>query len=105
MRGNMNKQQIHDEIARKLVGEGKLIEAGWQIMRAICLPPDASASQIREMRKAFFMGAQHLFTSMMGILEPAEEPTDADLARMELIYNELESFKMEVTSNYHPGNA
>jgi len=55
------------------------------------------------MRKAFFMGAQHLYASIMGILEPGAEPTDKDLDRMGLIHNELEAFRMEVTNIHKPG--
>ncbi len=41
---------------------------------------------------AFFGGAQHLFASIMGILEPGAEPTDNDMHRLTLINNELEEF-------------
>lgn len=101
----MDKQQqrVLDAITRKLTDEGKLIEIGWQGMRLLVITPSASPVQIDEMRKAFFMGAQHLFASIMGILEPGAEPTEKDLDRMTLIHNELEAFRMEVTSVHTPG--
>jgi hypothetical protein len=100
----MNEQQrkLHDEIAKKLTDEGRLIEIGWATMNAFVLPPDASPTQRAEMRKAFFCGAQHLYASIMGILEPGAEPTDKDLERMSLIHHELEAFRKEVTS-FHTG--
>lgn len=101
----MNKQQnaIHDAIAKQLTDEGRLIEIGWQAMLVYVLPKDAPPVQVSEMRKAFFMGAQHLYASIMGILDPGAEPTDKDLERMSLIHNELEAFRMEVTNVHTPG--
>lgn len=100
----MNEQQrrLHDEIAKKLTDEGRLIEAGWATMNALVLPKDAPPIQRAEMRKAFFMGAQHLYASMMAFLEEGEEPTATDLNRMSLIHNELEAFRKEVTC-FHAG--
>ncbi len=97
------QRKVLDAISRKLTDEGKLIEIGWQGMRLLVIPPSASPTQVDEMRKAFFMGAQHLFASIMAIMEAGEEPTDKDMDRMTLIYNELEAFRMEVTSVHTPG--
>jgi hypothetical protein len=92
--------QLHDELAKRLTDEGKLIESGWAVMNALVLPPDASPTQRSEMRKAFFMGAQHLYASIMGIMEEDREPTDNDMKRMSLIHNELEAFRKEVTTTH-----
>ena len=92
-----------DEFAKKLTDEGRLIEAGWEIMRTMVLPPNVPTVQTTEMRKAFFMGAQHLFASIMGIMDADREPTESDMARMYLIYNELEAFRKEVTSFHSAG--
>ena len=103
---NATREQLNrviDEISKRLTDEGRLIEIGWQAMRVLTLPPDAGPVQINEMRKAFFMGAQHLYASIMGILEPGAEPTDKDLERMQIIHNELEAFRMEVTNVHTPG--
>lgn len=101
----MNEQQrkIHDAVAKKLTDEGRLIEAGWQLMVFFTLPPDAPPLQVSEMRKAFFMGAQHLYAALNCIMDPGQEPTDADMNRMSLIHTELEAFRMEVTSEHAPG--
>lgn len=80
-------ERLHDQMA----DSGKLIEAGWISLRIACLI-DAPADQLREMRMAFFAGAQHLFGSIMTMLEPGQEPTDKDLARMDLIDRELKTF-------------
>lgn len=86
----MNRELL-DQICRKLTDEGKLIEAGFMGLR-LSIPDDAPQVQIKEMRYAFFAGAQHLFASIMGILEPGAEPTDNDLRRLSLISEELDEF-------------
>lgn len=91
----MNREQL-DDLARKLTDEGKLIEAGWVSLLAVAVPPDADEVQLFEMRMAFMAGAQHLFASIMSILDPGTEPTDADLKRMELIDGELSAFEGEL---------
>ena len=60
-------------------------------MKAMTLQ-DAPEVQVREMRKAFFAGAQHLFASIATFLEEGTEPTDNDVRRMEMIHVELEAF-------------
>lgn len=80
------------KLMKKASDDGRLIEVGWLSLRLASLPPDAPQVQIDEMRNAFFAGAQHLFSSIMSILEPGSEPTDADLRRFDLINSELEAF-------------
>ena len=79
-------------LERELVDKGKLIEAGWVGLRLAAIPEDAGKPQLEEMRNAFFAGAQHLFSSIMDVLDDDREPTEADLARMGLIQSELDVF-------------
>lgn len=79
-------------LERELVDKGKLIESGWVGLRLAAIPEDAGKTQLEEMRNAFFAGAQHLFASIMDILDDDREPTPADLRRMDLINTELEVF-------------
>lgn len=95
-------QRLSDELVKKLADEGRVVEGGWAAMRLLTVPPDAPAIQVNEMRKAFFMGAQHLYASIMEIMDKDREPTERDFKRMELIHNELEAFRKEVTS-FHSG--
>ncbi|MBB3396840.1 hypothetical protein [Rhizobium sp. BK060] len=81
-----------ERLARELTDKGQLIEAGWVSLRIAAVPLDASPTQLEEMRNAFFAGAQHLFASIMTILEPDAEPTEKDLDRMSLIDAELRAF-------------
>ncbi|WLA80329.1 hypothetical protein [Bradyrhizobium elkanii] len=96
-----------ERLSRELTDKGKLIEAGWVGLRLSAIPLDASAVQLNEMRMAFFAGAQHLFGSIMGILDPGAEPTDKDLERMDLIDKELRNFinEFEVRATPAKGTA
>jgi hypothetical protein len=85
-----------EQVTKRFTDEGRLIEAGWQGMRIMVLSSDVPDAQLVEMRKIFFAGAQHLFASIMAIMEEGAEPTDADLQRMELIHKELEGFADEL---------
>lgn len=87
----MNREYLR-RFERELVDKGKLIEAGWVGLRLSAVPEDAGKTQLEEMRTAFFAGAQHLFGSIMGILDDDREPTEADLRRMSLISDELDIF-------------
>ncbi len=83
-------------LTKELTDRGKLIEAGWVSLQLMAIPADAPQEQLTEMRMAFFAGAQHLFASIVGILEPGEEPTDNDMNRLTLINEELDKFVEEV---------
>lgn len=82
-----------EKLTKELVDKGLLIEAGFVSLRHMSMAKDAPPEQIDEMRNAFFAGAQHLFGSIMSMLDPGgDEPTDADLQRMSLISDELDRF-------------
>jgi len=88
-------------VAKKLADDGKLIEAGWVGLRST-IDPAAPQVQVDEMRLAFMAGAQHLFASIMGILDPGEEPTEADLRKMDMIGAELDKVRGELAARYMP---
>lgn len=85
-------KDLVDHLTKKLIDDGKIIEAGWHGLRIAAIPPNASQTQLNEMRKAFFAGAQHLFASIVNVLDPGTEPTDKDLDRMNSIHAELTEF-------------
>ena len=91
------KQQI-EEITKKWADRGFIMEGGWQAFVMTSLQ-GAPPNQVREMRKAYYLGAQHLFASIISILEPGTEPTDKDMKRMELILAELKRFEEEMGSS------
>jgi hypothetical protein len=80
------------EVEKGLVDRGLIIEAGWQGLRLAALPHDAPQEQLDAMRDAFFAGAQHLYVTLMRIMDPGPDETDDDLRRMDLIDDELRRF-------------
>jgi hypothetical protein len=88
----MSDPEYLKRLSVELTDKGKLIEAGWIGLRLALHLEDAPKVQLEEMKKAFFAGAQHLFSSIMTILDEDKEPTDADLKRMSLISDELDTF-------------
>jgi hypothetical protein len=94
-------KELADRITKGLADEGKLIEAGWQIYRLLCLkiPPHEARDDLHE---AFLAGAEHLFASIVNMLDPEAEPTEADLERMNLMFEELEPFRKTLRLKYGP---
>lgn len=85
--------RLADKIAADWADRGKLIEGGWRAFVVVGGLTDAPEQQLNEMRKAYMLGAQHLYASIMGVMDPGTEPTDKDLRRMSLIHEELEAFR------------
>jgi hypothetical protein len=81
-----------EQLTKDLNDRGLIIEAGWQGLRMVAYPHGGSAQQMQQLREAFFAGAQHLFSSIMTVMDPGEEPTMQDLERMRKISDELQSF-------------
>lgn len=101
----LNKQRVReiaDKLSKSLADEGSIIEGGWVGFCLAVTPKGQTMPQIQhdEMRKAFFAGAQHLFASIMSILDPGSEPTQRDLDRMTLIHEELEAFRKNLELQY-----
>jgi len=89
-----------DKLTKDLTDKGLLIEAGFVGLRHMAIAKDAPADQVDDMRNAFFAGAQHLLASIMSILDPGEEPTIADLQRMDLIQAELDQFIKDFSARH-----
>lgn len=89
-------KEAHDRICKELVDRGRLIEAGFQGLRFTVIPDSVGEQQLFDMRCSFFAGAQHLFASIMSVLEAGEEATPNDLRRMDLIATELNEFYLEL---------
>lgn len=95
-----------EKMTKRLADEGRLIEAGWQAMRLMVLPPTAPKVQLVEMRKAYFTGAQHAFASLIGLVGNDDgEPTADELRRVEQIHHELEGFVGELRRELDQGPA
>lgn len=90
-----NQTQIADNLLRELSDRGQIVEGGWKAMEILSLSGH-SELQRSEMRKAFFFGAQHVFASMLNMMDDGREPTEQDLKRMTLLQDELEKFTIEM---------
>lgn len=88
---NFNRQ-LHDELIKRLSDQGKVIEAAFPGLRLgehPLIPHGATADEIENAKLIFMAGAQHVWASMMCMLDPGEEPTARDVLRMALIDAEL----------------
>lgn len=85
------------ELTDKAARSGLLIEMGWLACRKMVLRGGGhSEEQIRAARMFFFAGAQHLFASLTGTLDPGLEPTSDDLVKMQLLDAELTAFADQI---------
>src|SRR6516162_530034 len=102
----MSKRKILDdavvEITKELTDKGKLIQAGFTLYTHYVIPKDASSTQVAECLFAYMAGAEHLFDSIMNIMEPGEEPTEADMRRMDLIHNKIEEWRAKLWERTQP---
>jgi hypothetical protein len=68
----------------------------WDSYAKDVVPKDAPTVQRWETRRAFYAGAQAVFMSILTMLDPGTEPTEADLRKMDALDQELRIFKEEV---------
>lgn len=73
----------------------KYIERSWDGYRKL-LPADASETQVRETKQAFYAGAAIIFTGMIHMMDGGDEPTDGDMRRMMEIQLEIDAFGQQL---------
>ena len=95
-------QEAARKLSEGLADAGKIIEGGFAGFSMMVIPKDAPQIQIQEMRMAFFAGAQHLFASIMAVMDSDRDPTERDLHRMSLIHQELEAFSKNFELEHLP---
>ena len=94
---NADERKAYDALVQVSIQRGKIIEVGFAVLRLSVIAPDAPQAQVDDMRMAFMAGAQHLWGSIMTVLEPGNEPSDADMRRMGLISDELDAYAKELS--------
>lgn len=94
MQTKINKETLNEmaKMSKQATDSGRLIEAGWLGLRMAFIPDNASDVQIADMKKAFFSGSLHLFSSLMCILDSGKDATNTNNVRMTQIHNELTQF-------------
>jgi hypothetical protein len=95
-------EQAASDLTKEFTDRGKLVEAGFAAFREYVIAKDAPPLQVSEMRLAFMAGAEHVFSSIMNILDPGEEPTEADLRRMDLIHKEIDEWRVKLSERVDP---
>lgn len=91
------------ELTKNLADDGLIVEAGWVGFLHACQLKEAPVIQLQEMRRAFYAGSLHVFSSMMSFLEPGEDPTEKDMNRMGKLCDELDKFEQDFKAQL--GNA
>lgn len=79
-------------ITKDLIDRKRIIQVGFDGFNKACIPVTASAQQVYDMRMAFFAGAQHLFGSIISMLDEGTEATAEDVRRMDALRSELDEF-------------
>jgi hypothetical protein len=73
-----------------------LMRAEWAKFEAACFPGGVGEVQRREMRRAFYAGAQSILFRVIESFAPESEPTAEDLQIMTDLHQELSDFADDV---------
>jgi len=101
-RANDARREVIRRIAERITGhyadKGEVIALGFAsfIVATYDDYETMPETQLRQLRTAYFAGAQHLFASINTMLDDGDEPTAADMKRMDLINHELNAFVDEL---------
>lgn len=101
----IDRKTLENELTKELIDQGKIIEAGFALFRKYIIADGAPPLQVDEMRMAFMAGAEHVFSSLMNVLDPGDEPSARDLKRMDLIAAEIERWRAVVSERAKQGKA
>lgn len=74
----------------------KRLGKGWEEFVKAVLPADAPAIQLQEMRRAFYGGAETMFSTLLSAVSGVEEPTGADLQVMSDLAEEINAFAKDM---------
>lgn len=87
-------EQMARKLTEKAAGEGLVMELGWRSTETMLLPKETTDAARKVMRDVFYLGAQHLWGSVMSFLQAGDdtEATIQDMARMSLVDIELKAF-------------
>lgn len=103
--GESKRRLLHraaTDLTRELTDKGKLIEAGFAAFAKFVISPDAPPVQLSEMRLAFMAGAEHVWSSMLNMLDEDREPTVDDMRRMDMIQRELDEWRAVLSNRVDP---
>lgn len=78
--------------------ERRVLTDEWEHYARAILPAGAPDVQKVETRRAFYAGAAALFTLMTGGLDEDSEPTELDIAFVEVLSQELAAFGRDLAA-------
>jgi len=88
-----------DHLSNKFIENGTPIAGGWATYQVAVLPKNCGPVQREETMKAFYAGAQHLYSMIMHGLTSGDEITQTDLDRLANIETELSEFASDFIRN------
>jgi len=101
-------KKVATDLTGQLADSGRLVEAGFAAFVNVALgdPKKVPGYQLMALRDAYMSGAQHLYSSMMVMLDDdrSDEPTERDLRRMALIDREMMNYAAELKRRYGGGS-
>ncbi len=81
------------ELTDDLANKGMLIEGGFAAYIKVNGLIDAPIADLARLQDVYMHGAEHLWSSIMAILDPGSEETPADIRRMDLIQQEIDKWR------------
>lgn len=93
-------KKLHDDVARGLVDRGLLVEAGFHVIEMKLKEQGKNVAERNEAKVMFFSGAHHVFSAIIGILDPGVEPTNADLRRLTQLHTELQAHEATIKQRF-----
>lgn len=83
------------DATHKLVNDGKLIAGGFA---AYCMAMEISVDDpmLPRLQHAYMTAAEHLWQSVMSVMDPGPKETAADLKRFDLIHAEITAWRTQL---------
>ena len=91
----MGEAKRRDAAGRKRTIPFSTIAEAWAITAATIIPEAAGETQRNDLRTAFYLGAGSFFDVLVHFLDDGDEPTEADMRRLDALYAELVAFKQQ----------
>jgi hypothetical protein len=89
----MADRKYFEDMTKKLIDQGQLLEAGWWACRLQLLQPGLNAPMLHDIHMVWMAACQHVFSSIFVSLDPGVEPTDVDMQRMTSLEREVEGYR------------
>lgn len=81
--------KLLEDLIGSLPEDAKIMEECWKRLEELTVHPLAGAMQRRELRTAFFAGAQAMHTAMVVGAGEGEVPTEKELGYFDRLHKEL----------------